>query len=165
MASSYWDEISDRIFENYYHDAVIGQLKRDAHLRLITRWCGDLRGKTVLKTDLFEEAFGGDALVDVLADTYPVVIGMDISKVVVEAARGRIPCAGHAVSAGAPPARERASHTERFVQSKRVAYQHLVPRIREAVRKALPPDASVLVVYRSSVERWGDAREESASTP
>jgi len=86
-APSYWDEISDRIFGNYYHDAVIGQIKRDAHLRLIARWCGDLRGKTVLKTDLFEEAHGTDQFLFELEVPGGRRLGMDISPVIVRRAR------------------------------------------------------------------------------
>ena len=58
--SSYWDGISDGLAGHYYHDAIIGRLKRDVHLRLIARWCPDLPGKALLKTDLFEEAHGAD---------------------------------------------------------------------------------------------------------
>jgi SAM-dependent methyltransferase len=94
LASSYWDEISDRIFENYYHDAVIGQLKRDAHLRLITRWCGDLRGKTVLKTDLFEEAHGTDQFLFELEVPGGLRLGMDLSPVIVRRARQAAPTRG-----------------------------------------------------------------------
>jgi SAM-dependent methyltransferase len=86
-APSYWDEISDRIVGNYYHDAVIGQLKRDAHLRLIDRWCGALRGKTVLKTDLFEEAHGTDQFLFELDVPGGLRLGMDISPVTVRRAR------------------------------------------------------------------------------
>jgi SAM-dependent methyltransferase len=86
-APSYWDEISDRIVGNYYHDAVIGQLKRDAHLRLIARWCGPLRDKTVLKTDLFEEAHGTDQFLFELDVPGGRRLGMDLSPVVVRRAR------------------------------------------------------------------------------
>jgi SAM-dependent methyltransferase len=58
--SSYWDEVSDGVAGRYYHDAIIGRLKRDVHLRLIARWCPSLTGKAFLKTDLFEEAHGAD---------------------------------------------------------------------------------------------------------
>lgn len=79
--SSYWDGISDQIAGHYYHDAVIGRIKREAHLRLIARWCGDLRGKVVLKTDLFEEAHGSDQLLfDLPEDT--VRVGVDISPLI-----------------------------------------------------------------------------------
>ena len=83
--SSYWDGISDQIADHYYHDAVIGRIKREAHLRLISRWCGDLRGKVVLKTDLFEEAHGSDQfLFDLPEDA--IRVGVDIAPLIVHRA-------------------------------------------------------------------------------
>jgi SAM-dependent methyltransferase len=87
LGPSYWDETSDRILGNYYHDAIVGQLKRDAHLRLIARWCGDLRGKTVLKTDLFEEAHGTDQFLFELEVPGGMRLGMDISPLIARRAR------------------------------------------------------------------------------
>jgi SAM-dependent methyltransferase len=86
LDASYWDEISDQFHGNYYHDAVIGQLKRDAHLRLISRWCGDLRGKTVLKTDLFEEAHGTDQFLFELSASR-LRLGLDISPLIARRAK------------------------------------------------------------------------------
>jgi SAM-dependent methyltransferase len=87
LGSAYWDGISDRIFGNYYHDAVIGRLKRDVHLRLMARWCPDLHGKTILKTDLFEEAHGPDQFFFELEVPGGARLGMDISPVIVRRAR------------------------------------------------------------------------------
>lgn len=39
---------------------AIGRYKRAAYLELIHDWCGDIRDKTILKTDLHEEAYGSD---------------------------------------------------------------------------------------------------------
>jgi SAM-dependent methyltransferase len=80
-ASSYWNGISDRIIGHYYHDAVVGRIKRDAHLRLIARWCGDLRGKVVLKTDLFEEAHGSDQFLFELPAA-ALRVGIDIAPLI-----------------------------------------------------------------------------------
>lgn len=80
-ASSYWDGISEGIAGRYYHDAVVGRIKRDAHLRLIARWCGDLRGKVVLKTDLFEEAHGSDQFLFELPED-AVRVGIDIAPLI-----------------------------------------------------------------------------------
>lgn len=84
---AYWDGISDRLTDRYYHDATIGRLKRDAHLRLIARWCADLPGKRVLKTDLFEEAHGPDQFLFDLPSG-GLRAGIDISPLI--AARARI---------------------------------------------------------------------------
>src|SRR5690349_10143356 len=88
--SAYWDGVSERIAGRYYHDAIIGGLKRDAHLKLIGGWCGDLAGKLVLKTDLFEEAHGPDQLLFDLAGP-ALRLGIDISPLIARRAaeRGR----------------------------------------------------------------------------
>ena len=51
------------------HADAIGRYKRQAYLTLIEDWCGSITGKTILKTDLYEEAFGSDMfLFDFMAD-------------------------------------------------------------------------------------------------
>ena len=93
--SSYWDGISDRLAGHYYHDAIIGRLKRDVHLRLIARWCPELRGKALLKTDLFEEAHGADEfLFDLPAGGLRA--GIDISPSIARRAAARARPAGPA---------------------------------------------------------------------
>lgn len=71
--------------------------KRRENLELVARWA-PARVRRVLKTDLFEEAFGRDALADALARSYPVVVGMDISPVVAKAAGPNMPGAGPVVA-------------------------------------------------------------------
>jgi SAM-dependent methyltransferase len=90
---AYWDRISDELTGHYYHDATIGGIKRDVHLRLLARWCPDLRGKRVLKTDLFEEAHGPDQF---LFDLPPggLRAGVDISPLIARRARARAPREG-----------------------------------------------------------------------
>jgi SAM-dependent methyltransferase len=39
---------------------AVGPYKRQAYLELIQAWCGPLTDKTILKTDLYEEAYGSD---------------------------------------------------------------------------------------------------------
>lgn len=91
---AYWDAISDRISGHYYHDAIIGGLKRDAHLELIRRWCGNLAGKRLLKTDLFEEAHGPDQfLFDLAGDR--LRLGMDISPLIARRAAERCQARGN----------------------------------------------------------------------
>ena len=94
--SSYWDGISDQIAGHYYHDAIIGGIKRAAHLRLIARWCGDLQSKVVLKTDLFEEAHGSDQFLFELPKG-AVRVGVDIAPVIVRRARQQARAAGTAL--------------------------------------------------------------------
>ena len=96
-SSAYWDGVSERIAGGYYHDAIVGGLKRDAHLTLIRRWCGDLAGARVLKTDLFEEAHGSDQFLFDLVSSR-LRLGIDISPLIARRAAERA-----LAGAGPPP--------------------------------------------------------------
>lgn len=93
--SKRWDSVATGLQEPQFQDEIALHKRRE-NLELVAAWA-PAGARVVLKTDLFEEAFGKDALADALAGTYPVVVGMDISPVVVEAARRRIPCVAHLV--------------------------------------------------------------------
>ena len=90
-----WDLVAAGQREPQFQEQI-ARYKRQENLGLIAAWAPAQVG-AVLKTDLFEEAFGKDTLLDTLAGIYPVVIGMDISRVVVEAAKRRMSGAGHLV--------------------------------------------------------------------
>ena len=91
-----WDALAGRMREPQFQEQI-ALFKRRENLELIAAWAPPFVGR-VLKTDLFEEAFGRDRLVDALAQTYPSVIGMDISQAVVAVARAREPRAGYIAS-------------------------------------------------------------------
>ena len=57
---------------------------------MINRWMGDDPVEVVLKTDLFDEAVG-KGLLPMLTHCADQMIGMDVSALVVEAARGHCP--------------------------------------------------------------------------
>jgi SAM-dependent methyltransferase len=77
---AYWDGVPRKLEDKgHYLDAFLGGLKRQAHLALIQRWGGVPATGRVLKTDLFEEAMGPDALMEELSRSGGMVIGMDIS--------------------------------------------------------------------------------------
>ena len=61
-----------------------------ANLRLLERWLPDVRGRRILKTDLFDEAVG-EGLYPSLRDAGASVSAVDLSQVVVQAARERYP--------------------------------------------------------------------------
>jgi len=89
--STYWDEIARRMLSQpHYLDDAIGRQKRQAHLQLFHRWLAGQTGKTALKTDLFEEAFGADWLLADLSADWNSLIGMDISPLIVRQARSRL---------------------------------------------------------------------------
>lgn len=87
--SRYWDEVAaarqkDRLSALWrrHADAV--------NAALLERWLPPGRVGRVLKTDLFDEAFG-DGLFPMLAARAESVVGMDISASICEAARRRHP--------------------------------------------------------------------------
>ncbi len=84
----YWDSLA-RMAAGHHLEANVAAYKRWEHVRLIRRWGGSLQGKVVLKTDLYEEAFGEDHFLFWLLNRGAAVIGMDVSPEVVRRARER----------------------------------------------------------------------------
>jgi SAM-dependent methyltransferase len=85
-----WDQLPERLeSRGHYLDEFLGDLKRRVYLGLIRRWGGSSRGR-LLKTDLFEEAMGSDAILPDLADSHSQVVGIDASLSVVTRARRRV---------------------------------------------------------------------------
>ncbi|WP_321471826.1 class I SAM-dependent methyltransferase [uncultured Paludibaculum sp.] len=67
-----WDELGQQKDPSWYLDPLVAAQKREAHLRLIQQVCHGMPApRLVLKTDLFEEAFGADQL---LGD-FPIAAG------------------------------------------------------------------------------------------
>ena len=80
-----WAAVASEAAPSWYLDALVGRQKREAHQRFIRVSVRGLKPRTILKTDVFEEAFGSD---QILFDLYPeasLTVGMDIA---VEAAKG-----------------------------------------------------------------------------
>ena len=91
-----WDVLARTMKEPQFQEHL-ALYKRQENLELISAWAPrDVR--SLLKTDLFEEGFGKDSLLDTLTTLYPTVVGMDISRVVVAAAKGRVAGARYVVS-------------------------------------------------------------------
>jgi SAM-dependent methyltransferase len=92
-----WDTLARGMREPQFQEQI-ARYKRREGLELVAAWAPP-EVRSVLKTDLFEEGFGEDALLDALIATYPAVFGMDVSQVVTAEARKRIPtAAGYLVS-------------------------------------------------------------------
>jgi len=86
-----WEELGSRERPSWYlHPLVAGQ-KRAIHLDLIRRWTTGLRPLRVLKTDLFEEAFGGDRVLADVAPNAGMILGMDAAFTTARAAARRNP--------------------------------------------------------------------------
>lgn len=84
-----WQQVGGAPAPSWYLDPLVAAQKREVHQELIRRWTRDMRLRRVLKTDLFEEANGADAI---LFDLFPpgvAVIGCDIAESTVVRARGR----------------------------------------------------------------------------
>lgn len=87
---SRWEHIADQSEPSWYLDPIVAEQKRRVHQMLIADWSSDLHPGRVLKTDVFEEAYGED---QILFDLFPLatmVIGVDLS--VSTAARARRRC-------------------------------------------------------------------------
>ena len=82
-----WDDIARRPRPSGYLDPLVARQKREAHLALLRRWLNGRTPQDVLKTDLFEEAFGGDHLLEALVPGAKRSVGMDIAPATVAAAR------------------------------------------------------------------------------
>ncbi len=107
-----WDDIAERPRPSGYLDPLVARQKRQAHLELIRRWTAGLSPQSVLKTDLFEEAFGQDHLLFDLAPGACRTVGMDLAPAI--AARGRRRAPADCFSFLATDARALAFRAESF---------------------------------------------------
>ena len=87
MRAETWDRAAERVREQPYLDPLVAAAKRRAHLALLDRWLPALASASVLKTDLWEEAVGGDELLFTLAQRAGSATGIDVSERIVELAR------------------------------------------------------------------------------
>ena len=86
---STWDQVAERERPSWYLDPLVAKQKRDLHLELFRQWL-PAGSKLALKTDVFEEAFGEDALLADLAPLSSVWIAMDVAAETVRKARSRM---------------------------------------------------------------------------
>lgn len=92
LPSHDWERIAES--PSWYLDPLVARQRRRLHLELIRNWAADFTGGRVLKTDLFEEAYGKDRLLPDLLPQARIRIGMDCAATTVR--RARTKC--HAVS-------------------------------------------------------------------
>lgn len=88
--TDHWDRIAKRTNGPLFQDQI-ALYKRKVHLDLISAWAPRGQAMSVLKTDLFEEAFGKDSLLDALGASYAFTVGIDISCIVVNKAKLKFP--------------------------------------------------------------------------
>jgi ubiquinone/menaquinone biosynthesis C-methylase UbiE len=91
-----WDAVASEPAPSWYLDPLVAEQKRSIHKDLVERWTQGLHPRTVLKTDLFEEAFGQDRVLFDLVPGAAHVVGMDIASPTVHLARKH--CSGNGFS-------------------------------------------------------------------
>jgi len=87
-----WEYIAHKSNPSWYLDPIVAEQKRRVHQELARAWAGEYP-QCVLKTDVFEEAYGAD---QILFDLFPAarcVIGIDLSFSTVARARSNCCCA------------------------------------------------------------------------
>ena len=83
-----WDHVAQSFRQKpHYLDAFLGEMKKQTYLSLVERWGGLPERGHVLKTDLFEEAMGADALLEDLLSEQGITVGMDIALTIARRAR------------------------------------------------------------------------------
>jgi SAM-dependent methyltransferase len=92
--NSTWDSVARSPNPSGYLDPLVARQKREAHLQLARRWMLGLNPQRVLKTDLFEEAFGEDRVLSDLAPGAKHTVGIDLAAATAAAARRHCPAAG-----------------------------------------------------------------------
>lgn len=89
VSSQIWERVADQGSPSWYLDPLVAAQKRTVNLSLLDRWTRGDGERTILKTDLFEEANGPD---EILTGCDPTdrLIGMDVS--IGEAVKARRRC-------------------------------------------------------------------------
>jgi len=82
-----WEQVAELPAPSWYLDPAVAAQKSRAHLELIRRWIPDAKAARLLKTDLFEEAYGRDGFLGELRPQAGALLGVDISSLTVQRAR------------------------------------------------------------------------------
>lgn len=77
MSNRDWEKLGKQPAPSWYLDPIAARQKREAHLDLVRRWWVGSGPEYVLKTDLFEEAFGEDRILPDLVPPARFVCGID----------------------------------------------------------------------------------------
>ena len=85
----YWEQHSHKINE-YYYSYETGIVKADILSEKIIKILGDIEGKSILKTDLYEDAFGSDQLINRTEFEKSFITGIDISLNVTSLAKSKM---------------------------------------------------------------------------
>lgn len=86
LNSRYWDSVAFGIKKSHL-EKNIAIYKKHEHIRLIKGWAKGVGGKRILKTDLYEEAFGTDNFLFWVAQQKAQVFAADISRAIAAKAK------------------------------------------------------------------------------
>ncbi len=83
-----WERVAAGDTPSWYLHPLVARQKREVHLRWFRQWQSQMRPGRLLKTDLFEDAFGDDTLLPALLAGGQRIVGFDwLSPVVQRAAQ------------------------------------------------------------------------------
>jgi SAM-dependent methyltransferase len=86
-----WERLGQRPAPSWYLDPLVAEQKRQLHLDLARQWAPAVNPARVLKTDVFEDAYGPDHLLPSLFPDARTRIGIDWAHNVVSRAQARWP--------------------------------------------------------------------------
>ena len=86
MDRQVWEHLGGEQEPSWYLDPITARQKRETHASMIEKWTEGMRVERVLKTDLFEEAFGEDSLLESLFPCAETVCGLDAAFSIAERA-------------------------------------------------------------------------------
>ena len=89
-----WETVANRDRPSWYLDSLVARQKRQVNLDLVRRWRGGLAVGSLLKTDLFEEAFGEDQILFDISPDAALVVGIDVAQATACRAKARNPLPG-----------------------------------------------------------------------
>ncbi len=92
MLRNGWRQVADRERPSWYLDPLVAAQKKQVHAGFLRTWL-PRDARRVLKTDVFEEAFGEDSLLPDLAHAFPGSqqwIAMDLSAKIAARAQARV---------------------------------------------------------------------------
>jgi ubiquinone/menaquinone biosynthesis C-methylase UbiE len=85
-----WDNIAGGWTDKKYSTGVLAEHKRKVYFNLITKWADVSSSRSILKTDLFAEAFGTELFLLDIARINSNIVGIDVSQEIVNLAKENV---------------------------------------------------------------------------
>lgn len=80
-----WDKIAEK---GDYQNMLLRDYMNQQYKCLIQKWLGRIRNKSVLKTDMYEEAFHDKSVLNIFKNEN-YITGMDVSKIIINKVKGK----------------------------------------------------------------------------